>query len=88
MNHYLLKFLGDFVLCYWDERLIYSNTYMEHLKTDCRKAHVIGLVQIIHVTQTKLISGCTDSAKSVIENNLFHAFTLSSMEDTSTWLPP
>ena len=32
MNHYLRKFLGDFVLCYLDDILIYSNTYEEHLQ--------------------------------------------------------
>ncbi len=28
MNHYLLKFLGDFILCYF----IYINTYKKHLE--------------------------------------------------------
>ena len=32
MNHYLWRFLGDFVLCYLDDILIYSNTYEEHLQ--------------------------------------------------------
>ncbi len=30
MNHYLQKFLGDFVLCYLDDTLIYSHTDKEH----------------------------------------------------------
>jgi len=32
MNHYLRRFLGDFVLCYLDDILIYSNSYEEHLQ--------------------------------------------------------
>eukprot|EP00961_Rhodomonas_salina_P090950 1223993-Rhodomonas_salina.2 len=32
MNHYLRDFLGDFVLCYLDDILIYSNTKEEHLE--------------------------------------------------------
>ena len=31
MNHYLRKYLGDFVLCYLDDILIYSDTLKEHL---------------------------------------------------------
>eukprot|EP00961_Rhodomonas_salina_P003851 53038-Rhodomonas_salina.1 len=31
MNHYLRSFLGDFVICYLDDVLIYSSTPEEHL---------------------------------------------------------
>ena len=31
MNHYLRQYLGDFVLCYLDDILIYSKSEEEHL---------------------------------------------------------
>eukprot|EP00961_Rhodomonas_salina_P015076 202707-Rhodomonas_salina.1 len=41
MNHYLLEYLGDFVICYLDDILIYSRTAEEHL------AHVRRILKIL-----------------------------------------
>eukprot|EP00961_Rhodomonas_salina_P194991 2632641-Rhodomonas_salina.1 len=41
MNHYLREYLGDCVICYLDDILIYSKTPEEHL------AHVRRILEIL-----------------------------------------
>eukprot|EP00961_Rhodomonas_salina_P001899 26248-Rhodomonas_salina.1 len=41
MNHNLLEYLGDFVICYLDDILVYRKTPEEHL------AHVRKILKIL-----------------------------------------
>ena len=52
MNHYLRDYLGDFVLCYLDDVLIYSNTREEHL-THIRKVLEVLRTRKLYAKGTK-----------------------------------